>query len=101
MPETNSKLAVEVGSTPPGPIICTGSAENSMTSGCRNRRGIFGRNDARGRGGTYIFRKIEQVKDSEGVVKFSAPKDTEVTARWERILDPSPSRSVEFGKKYF
>jgi hypothetical protein len=38
-----------------------------------------------------IFRKIEQVKRREGVLKSSTPKDTEVNAiTAARISDPKP-----------
>jgi hypothetical protein len=48
------------------------------------------------------FSKNEQVIRLAGVLKSSAPKDTEVNASWpRRIFDPKPSRSVEFGQKDF
>ena len=62
-----------------------------MDSNRRNRRGNFGRS-------------LQQERTSNrfvGVLKSSAPKDTEVNASCGREdFDPKPSRSVEFGQKF-
>ena len=40
----------------------------------------------------YIFRKIEQVKELAGVLKSSAPKDTDVIASMAQAdSDPQPT----------
>jgi len=60
--EENSKWRLRSGSAA-CPIVCIGSAENSMTLNRRNWRGNFGNADERG--WTRIFRKIEQVTKSK------------------------------------
>jgi len=81
-----------------GPIICIGSAEKSMTFTRRNRRGIFGnasvRPEARVPSLARLNKHLQQdwtSKRLEGVLKSSAPEDTEMIASMAATdSDPKP-----------